>query len=191
MKKNTWIFGLLLVAAIFAVGCSSDDPADPQSGIVSLYASSDGASVPPPPVDVPAGLTSVNVAFSSLSLYNTAGSAVALAVSADAPVDLLASFSDANSLVGTFQIPAGDYNGVSGQIDVVSITDAATGFTCDVGGSYPIPRITLSQPFLTVNDDGTAAFLVELPVQGGSCPSEGGAGSITFGTPSVTAIPID
>ncbi|NJN63994.1 MAG: hypothetical protein HC882_03355 [Acidobacteria bacterium] len=186
---KTYLLLLLTSALVLGgVSCNSNDGEDTASGVVSLYASNSGPAAPPAPAA--GSLTSVVVTFSSLSLYNTLGQAVALATDTNVDIDLLASFSDANSLVGTFQVPAGDYNGVAGRIQLISVTDGDTGFTCSAGGSISIPRITLSQPFLTVRDDGTAAFLVELPVTGGSCNIQGGQGTITLGTPSVIALPL-
>ncbi|GAB4370753.1 MAG: hypothetical protein Kow0062_05730 [Acidobacteriota bacterium] len=177
MNRKLLAIGLGLLLALGLAACNSDD--DTALGVVSVYASASAATGPSPagaslaaPV---AGVSALYVTFDSLTLYNTAGEAVSLNVSGE--VDLM---SDADNLVGTFEIPAGDYSGLAFSIASVRFTDESTGFTCtDPSFSgLSVPRLQLNVPFLTVTDDGSAEVEIDLPVVGGTCDADGGTGSL-------------
>ncbi len=176
MNRKLLVFGLGLLLALGLAACNSSD--DTPLGVLSVYGSASAGAAPATTGGVaPAvnGVSALLVTFDSLTLYNTAGNAVT--VNPDGEVDLMGS---ADNLIGAFEIPAGDYNGLAFSIASVRFTDQSTGFTCtdpNLSG-LSVPRLQLNVPFLTVTDSGEAAIEIDLPVIGGSCATDGGTGSL-------------
>ena len=150
MKTKLFVLGLGLLLVLGLAACNNDDGTG--LGVVSVYGSASAATSPQPAVTRAApvaGVSALLVSFDNLTLYNTAGEAVTVNVSGE--VDLM---SGTDNLIGTFEIPAGDYSGLS------------------------VPRLQLNVPFLTVTDAGTAEVEIDLPVIGGTCAVDGGTGSL-------------
>lgn len=135
--------------------------------------------------DAPANMTALRVGFTDLTIFNTAGGQVTLRQDAttSAAVDLVAA-ADNPTLLQKFNIPAGDYNGIEGQIDVIDFT-VATGLTCLPPADLEvldIPRIQIQNAFIRALDDGSVDILIDVPIVNGTCAENGARGTLAFGT---------
>ena len=186
MAKKVVLLGMALMLVLAPIGCGSDSEDNKKDdGVVTVYAESSDASASDSfgpksaaATDV-AGLTALNITFASLDLRRTDGSSVTVIDdSSDVnTVDLVAALNDP-TLLASFNVPPGDYNGIqSGVIDVVEITDA-DGETCPVAEDFTFGPI-VSPTTVTVDDGGNVAIDVEFPVLTGDC--ENGVGTVGFG----------
>jgi hypothetical protein len=173
MAKKVILLGLTLLLALAPLGCSDDDDDDPAAtGVLDVYVT-----------DAPANLTEVNITFSSLKISTTGGAEVDLAPDGSTVVDLIAASTDP-AYLGSFNIPPGVYNCMSGAIEVVNFT-TETGNTCTLSGvsevTIPQSGARICAPVgIVVDENSSVEVLLDLPLTQGDCPSNGGEGTLVF-----------
>lgn len=183
MAKKVILLGLATLLAMVPIGCGSDDNNndDDDDAVLNVYAESTDASAdfgPKSSATDAAGLQALNITFDDLELRKTDGEFVSLIDDASEidTVDLVAALGDPTFLA-SFNVPPGDYNGIQGEIDIVTITDAE-GETCPVSEDFDFGPV-ISPQTITVDDSGSIGVDVTFPVLDGDCVD--GVGSISFG----------
>lgn len=127
----------------------------------------------------------LNVKFKTLSIYNTAGERVDLAPP-ETTVDLIAAKDNPTLLTTYFTIPVGDYNGVSGTVEIENFQVQGDSTFCTVANNeLTIPHITVPGVALVVNEQG-AALLIDIPVVNGDCNTDTQQGTLNFGAVSIS-----
>ncbi len=167
--------GLLLLAS---VGCSdnstSSGPAvNTDTGALSVWYQDSAGPV-----------AHLNVKFKELAIYSTTGREVDLAPP-EISVDLIAAKDNPTLLTTFFNIPVGDYNGLSGVVEIENFQVEGDATFCTVAANQlTIPHLTLPGAALSVTEQGVA-ILIDIPVINGDCNTDTQQGTLTFGAASI------
>ena len=187
-KKKTALIVLTILATLLLAACGSDsnNSSDDPEGVLSVYTeaqeSTPGFSADAPAPSELAGLRELHVTFTYLKLRKTGGSTVTVIddASGTGTIDLVAAWSNP-ALVGSLNIPQGDYDGIAeGTISLVEITDDE-GETCTVmqDDEFDFGPVIMKGS-ITVDDTGSVGIDVGFPVVSGECDPESGVGTVSF-----------
>ena len=180
MKRHLMTLTLMLAAALLlAVGCD-DGESGVSGGNVTVQVSGQQASSAAP-TTAAEGDSQVLVTFGYLALIKTDGTEEPLITGPDSePVDITQ-----EEPLGTFEVPPGEYSGIVLEIDDVQVVEeGAEGEerTCPSTNVDPVLEtrwaVDRNEVWLTVDEEGTQSVLIELPVVGGSCATDGGTATL-------------